>query len=193
VGKDSIRSTQTVFTGYFDVLKVDIEGVAENYTRFIIQTKRAAAILLYNTASDTVILVKQNRIAVSIAENLSQPFLEIPAGTITKNEDITEGIIREVYEETGYKITEAKKVMSVYSSPGITTEQIHIYFAQINENQRQGTGGGLADEHEHLEVLEIKVSEAIKMIQEGDITDSKTIIALQWLMLQKDSNQILPK
>jgi len=89
-------------------------------------------------------------------------------------------IRKEIEEETGYKIHDVKQIMEVYMSPGAVTERIYFFVAEYNTNMKISEGGGLNNEEEYIEVLELKFEEAYNMISSGEIVDGKTIMLLQY-------------
>ncbi len=104
---------------------------------------------------------------------LHQVFIELPAGKIDKGEDVLVTGQRELLEETGYSALHWHKLGVQHPCIGYSDEVIHIYLAQdlqLGQHQR--------DEDETLEVFEMSLSETTQMIYQGDITDSKTIVAI---------------
>jgi nudix-type nucleoside diphosphatase (YffH/AdpP family) len=89
-------------------------------------------------------------------------------------------IIRETEEETGYRLSSVEKIFQSYMSPGAVTEMLHFFIGEYQSDMKISDGGGLADEHEHIEVMEFPFSEAYQMIASGEITDAKTIMLLQY-------------
>jgi D-serine dehydratase len=69
-------------------------------------------------------------------------------------------------------------------SPGALTEKIHCFFAEYEPSMRVGAGGGLADEGEEIEVIELSIDEALAMVDDGRIVDAKTIMLLQHAALK---------
>src|SRR5690606_33123925 len=94
-------------------------------------------------------------------------------------------IKKEVEEETGYKVSNVKKVMEVYSSPGSVTEVLHYFIAEYSDAMKVSDGGGLDSEHEDIEVLELPFSEALTMIENKQIKDAKSIILLQYAQIHQ--------
>ncbi|HVK44058.1 MAG TPA: GDP-mannose pyrophosphatase, partial [Micropruina sp.] len=72
----------------------------------------------------------------------------------------------------------------VYMSPGSVTERLHFYAAPYSAASRTGAGGGVADEGEDIEVLEVPFAQALSMVEDGRIADGKTIMLLQWAALR---------
>jgi nudix-type nucleoside diphosphatase (YffH/AdpP family) len=110
--------------------------------------------------------------------------IEACAGLLDNDSPET-AIIRETEEETGYKITELKKVFTAYTSPGSVTEILHFYVAEYSDDLKINEGGGVKHEQENIEVLEIEFKKAMQMITDGNIKDAKTILLLQYLALNK--------
>src|SRR5690606_21495018 len=93
--------------------------------------------------------------------------------------------VKEVEEETGYRISNPVKVCEAYMSPGSATEIMHLFIAEFDENMKVSDGGGLENEQEDIHVLEMDFSQAWEMVQHGEIKDAKTIILMQHLKLQE--------
>jgi nudix-type nucleoside diphosphatase (YffH/AdpP family) len=92
-------------------------------------------------------------------------------------------IKRETEEETGYKISEVRKVFEAYMSPGSVTEILHFFVAEYSTAMKVNSGGGIEHEQEDIEVLEITLEQAMQMIKTGEIKDGKTIMLLQYARL----------
>ena len=92
-------------------------------------------------------------------------------------------IVLEAEEETGYRLHAVRKVFEAFMSPGSVTEKMHFFVAEYESSMRIGAGGSLADEGEDIEVLEIRIDEALAMIADGRIVDAKTIMLLQYAAL----------
>jgi nudix-type nucleoside diphosphatase (YffH/AdpP family) len=142
----------------------------------------AATLLPYNRAQRTVILVRQFRYPAFVAgyDNL---LVEAAAGLLD-NASPEERIRLEAEEETGYRLHDVHKVFEAFMSPGAVTEKIHFFVAEYEPQMRVSAGGGLADEGEEIEVLELKIDEALAMITDGRIVDAKTIMLLQHAALK---------
>jgi nudix-type nucleoside diphosphatase (YffH/AdpP family) len=144
-----------------------------------------AAILLYNTEKRTVILTRQFRMPIYDVNSGEAMSIEVCAGAIDGNDDSLETVIRETEEETGYKINDAKQVLTAYTSPGALTEKMYLYVAEYNDTMKINDGGGLESEHEEIEILEIPFKQAVNMMASGDIIDAKTIMLLQYAQINK--------
>lgn len=145
-----------------------------------------ATILLYNRESQTVVLTQQFRMPTYVNGNSTGMLIETCAGLLDKD-NAEDCIRRETEEETGYRITDVKKVFEAYMSPGSVTEILYFFVAEYHKDMKVNDGGGAEHEQENIEVLELSFSKALKMIETGEIKDGKTIMLLQYAKL----NQLL--
>lgn len=143
-----------------------------------------AAVLLYNKEQKTVVLIKQFRAPTYVNGNETGMLIEVCAGLLDGDQPEA-CVIKEAEEETGYKINSVQKVMESYMSPGAVTEIIHLFIAEYTDTMKVSEGGGVANEHEDIEVLEYAFDQALEMIDKGDIKDAKTIMLLQHLRLKE--------
>ena len=165
----------------FDYLKKD--GTLETQSREAYDRGNGAVILLYNLEKRTIILTRQFRMPTYLNGNETGMLIEACAGLI--DEDNAEDcIIKETEEETGYRISAIQKVFEAYMSPGSVTEILHFFIAEYKDSMKVGAGGGIAEEQEEIEVLEMQFEEAVKMIEDSRIKDAKTIMLLQYLQLK---------
>lgn len=183
-----ITSTEILSDFFFTLKKVKYEaeakdGFSEEVTREVYCSKNGVTALLYNTQNNTIILTKQFRLPAFLNNHPTGILIEACAGLVEENEDPQEGILREIEEETGYKINKAKKIFELYSTAGSVTEMLHYYVAEYSKDQQVSEGGGLEEEHEDIEVMEIPFEEAFIKIQNGEIRDAKTVILLQYARL----------
>ena len=109
--------------------------------------------------------------------------IEACAGLLDK-ENAEDCVRRETEEETGYKITEVQKIFEAYMSPGSVTEILYFFVAEYVKEMKVTDGGGVEHEEENIEVLELNIGEAMKMIDNGEIKDGKTIMLLQYIILK---------
>ena len=141
----------------------------------------AAVVLPYNLARRTVVLVKQFRYPAFV-NGYDDLMIEAAAGLLDDASPQTR-IRTEAEEETGYRLGAIRKIFEVFMSPGSVTEKLHFFVAEYQPDMRVGSGGGLASEGEDIEVLEVKIDDALAMIADGRIVDGKTIILLQYAAL----------
>ncbi len=156
-------------------------GEWEEQKREVFDHGNAVAVMLYHKGKKTVLLTRQFRMATYVNGNAGGDLLEVCAGLLEDGEAPETAVIREVEEETGYRITGVQKVCSAYSSPGAYTELVHYYVADYVEEQKVAEGGGLAEEGEEVTVLEMSFADALPGIENGSIIDAKTILLLYYL------------
>src|ERR1700688_1359310 len=138
----------------------------------------AVALLPYNLAQGTVVLVRQFRFAAYV--NAYDDLLIEAAAGMLDNESPEARIRAEAEEETGYRLCEIRKIFEAFMSPGAVTEKLHFFVAEYEPAMRIGSGGGIATEGEEIEVLELPIGEALAMIGDGRIVDAKTIMLLKY-------------
>ncbi len=158
------------------------DGTVKTQSREAYDRGNGAAILLFNKDSRTVVLTRQFRLPTYINGNESGMLIEACAGLLDR-ENAEECIRRETEEETGYRIREVRKVYEAYMSPGSVTEILHFFIAEYSKDMKLGEGGGLEQEEENIEVLELGFDEAMRMTANGEIRDAKTIMLLQYLKI----------
>jgi nudix-type nucleoside diphosphatase (YffH/AdpP family) len=157
------------------------DGAWQRMTRDVFDRGNAAAILPYNLDRRTVVLVRQFRLPTYLNGH-DDLLIEAVAGLL--DDAAPEDRIRaEAEEESGYRLHHVQKVFEAFMSPGAVTERIHFFVAEYEPEMRVGHGGGLADEGEDIEVLELAFDEALAMIDDGRIVDAKTIMLLQYAAL----------
>jgi GDP-mannose pyrophosphatase NudK len=159
------------------------DGIWQTQTREAYDRGNGATILLYNIESKTVILTRQFRLPTYINGNVGGMLIEACAGLLDKN-NAEDCIRKETEEETGYKISSVKKIFESYMSPGSVTEIVHFFIAAYDKSMRMSNGGGLEEEQEQIEVLELDFDTAYDMIKSSEIKDGKTIMLLQYLKIE---------
>jgi GDP-mannose pyrophosphatase NudK len=183
-----IEKTEILSDNWYTLKKITFniqkkDGTAESQSREAYDRGNGAVILLYNTISKTIILTKQFRMPTYINGNSTGMLIEACAGLLD-NDNPEECIKRETEEETGYKISKVEKIFEAYMSPGSVTEILHFFIAEYSSEMKITNGGGLEDEGEDIEVLEIDFQKALGMIDSGEIKDAKTIMLIQHLRIK---------
>ncbi len=164
----------------YDYVKKD--GSKQTQSREAYDRGNGATILLYNLEQSTIILTRQFRLPTFINGNHSGLLIEACAGLLDKDNP-EDCIRRETEEETGYKVTDIRKIFEAYMSPGSVTEILYFFIAAYSKEMKVTDGGGVAHEEENIEVLEMNFDTALKMMNNGEIKDAKTIMLLQYLQL----------
>ena len=156
-------------------------GEWQTQKREVFDRGHAATLLPYNLASRTVVLARQFRLPAYLAGH-DDLMIEAAAGMLD-DETPEKRILAEAEEEIGYRLHDVRKVFEVFMSPGSVTEKIHFFVAEYDAAMRIGDGGGLVEEGEDIEVLELSIDAALEMIADGRIVDAKTIMLLQYAAL----------
>ncbi len=184
VGETTLSDGWTRLSSY-ELDYTDREGEVHRVKREIFHRTPAACILLHDRKRDVVVLVKQFRLPAYLTDEPAW-MLEVPAGLLDGDHP-EDAIRREAMEETGYQVREARYLFKALMSPGSVTEIVHFFHASIDLSDRIGDGGGVAEEHEDIVIQELPLDDAVAMIESGEIIDAKTIMLLQWAMLNRDS------
>lgn len=189
-----IVAKERLHDGFFKIDRYSVThklfngGETEVFKREIFERGQASAVLLYDPVKEVIILTEQYRVGAAFDGETSPWLLEVVAGMIEEGEE-PEGVARrEAEEEAGAIITDLIPITSYWSSPGGTSEKVHLYCAVVDSTEIGGIHG-LQDEQEDILVRIIPFSQAYAAIATGEINNAATIIALQWLKLNKDKGE----
>ena len=160
---------QVIYSGKKVKLELHHLEDDETQTRYIreVVVHPGAVVVMGILPDGQIILIRTRRYAVG------QILVELPAGTLERNEDPINCAGRELLEETGYLAGRLKPIGSFYASPGILTEKMYAFVAYDLEKQQQAL-----EEGEEIEVESATLDDAIDMIRRGEIHDGKTVAAL---------------
>lgn len=159
--------------GFLKVWETQMENdKGESFTREVMYRPDAVAAVVVNSLTQKVILVSQYR------PGSESELVELVAGTIEKGQSPEETIIREIQEETGYETDSVELIETFYVSPGANTEKIYLFLCIVSK--KTGEGGGLAEEHEDIRIIETPMNDFVN----GSYQDAKTIIGALWLKKQ---------
>jgi len=154
-------------------------GEVIRHKREVYDRGNGATILLYSPVKQTVVMIRQFRVATWVNGNPDGRLIETCAGLL--DDDEPEVCIRkEAIEETGFEVGKVTKLFELYMSPGGVTELIHFFIAEYTDAQRANAGGGVEDED--IDVLEMPFTEALAKVKTGEIRDGKSVILLQYLL-----------
>jgi nudix-type nucleoside diphosphatase (YffH/AdpP family) len=151
--------------------------------REIYDRRDAIAVLPFDPARRTALLVRLFR-ASPLYRGLEADLTEACAGLIDPGETDEETARREALEEMGVVLTGLDPLGRVWSSPGASTERISLFLAEASFDGR-GAGGGLAEEHEDIAVLEVPLPELAAMADRGEVEDLKLLALIQTLRLRR--------
>jgi len=179
-----ITHVDTIYAGHSRLLLATIAlPDGQTYRREIEDHGRAVCVLPYDPVRRTAILVRQFRAPAAYADGQLHT-LEAVAGTV-ENEAPEVCAYRETLEEAGLRLAALEHVTTAWSMPGISTEQMDLYLAVYSEADRVGIGGGVADEHEGITVIELLLAELAAMADAGQLMDMKTLAVVQTLRLRR--------
>jgi len=182
-----LREQRTLSDDWYTLRKITFDfqrknGTWETQSREAYDRGNGATVLLHNPATDHVVLTRQFRLPTYVNGNPTGLLIEACAGLLD-DEHPDDAIRREVQEETGYQLAAVERVLEAYMSPGSVTERLFFYLAEYSAATERQAGGGV--EEEEIEVLEMPLAEALRLVTTGEIQDGKTIILLQHLRLRQ--------
>lgn len=179
-----IVSLETAYRGWnaLYVAMVQLEDGAL-IKRVIEDHGPAASVLAYDPARKCALLVRQLRVPILHASGQTSVLEAIAGGT--DGGGAREAAEREAMEEAGVRLSALDHIADVWSMPGVSTERIALYLAEYGAADRIAAGGGLDEEHENIEVVEMPLAGLAAMARRGAIDDLKTLALLQALMLRR--------
>lgn len=165
---ETVISSEEIYKGRIVHLHVDTVRLADGKEAKREIVSHGGAVCIVPLMEDgTVLLVKQFRLAAG------KVLLEVPAGTLEKDEDPDACALRELEEETGYKAANLRLLFTTFLAPGYSTELIHAYLATgLTKTQTN------FDEGEDLELITMPLEEAEHLVLSGQVQDAKTIASL---------------
>jgi ADP-ribose pyrophosphatase len=184
-----ILSKETIYQGFFKMVKYTFKhklfegGWSGAVVREVFERGHAVAVLPYDPVLDEFVMIEQVRIG-AIPTSSSPWLLEVVAGIIDEGETPEDVCLREAKEEAGLDIKKLHKALSYLSSPGGTTERLHIYIGLVDASDAEGVHG-LEYESEDILVHRVPSSVALDWINEGKIDNAASLIALQWFAMNK--------
>ncbi|MEJ7558005.1 MAG: NUDIX domain-containing protein [Pedobacter sp.] len=138
----------------------------------------AVSVLLADPEKEVFLLTKQFRMPTYLNGNETGYLVETCAGLIDEGEQPEEAALREVMEETGFEVTNLQKVAAIYTSAGAITELLHLFIANYASSGKHEEGGGLEEEGEEIELVELSFEQAREQLKAGTINDAKTLLLL---------------
>ena len=180
---------EVLFQGYFRVDRLHVQHERFDGTQSPVFTREifhrsplVTGVLLFDPQPDKVMLVEQFR-AGPAASGAPHPWLmEIVLGMVDADETPEQAARREVLEEAGCEVQDLLPITSYYSSPGGTSEYIHLFAGRVTAPAEGGVFG-LADENEDIRVHVMDAARAISLVYANKIQDAQTLIALQWFAM----------
>lgn len=167
------------------IKKATIYDGKEEFSRLKVAREDAACVFIYNEEKDAVVLIKQFR--YPIADKVRGPVYEIVAGKLDEGEEPVGAALREAEEECGYRVQPAniKLLASFFVSPGYTSERFFLYYATVKSRDKAGKGGGLENEHEHIDIIEMPSKDFLALAEENRLEDGKTLMAALYFKMKR--------
>jgi ADP-ribose pyrophosphatase len=178
--EEQVVGSEIVHRGRYLEFRIDTIERADGThgTRDVVGHPGAVAVLALD-ATGHLLLVRQWRIPARRA------LLEIPAGTLDVEDGVTEdpelAVRRELEEETGHRAASWRKLATFWTAPGFASELMHLYLATGLDGVADDDDRLAPDEDERLELSRVTVDEALGLVDEGEISDAKTILGILWL------------
>ncbi|WP_250503433.1 MULTISPECIES: NUDIX domain-containing protein [unclassified Caballeronia] len=187
-----ILKTEVLSDDWYVLRKVTFDfqrrdGVWQRQSRETYDRGNGATILLRDRKTGNVLLTRQFRMPAFVNGHDGM-LIESPGGLL---DDATpeERIRAEVEEETGYRVHRVEKIFEAFMSPGSVTEKLYFYVGDYDSSMRVSDGGGVEEEGEEIETIEVPLQTAMQMIERGEIMDGKTIMLLQYAALAARSGE----
>ena len=181
---------EACFRGFYQLDRLHLRhrlfagGMGKLINRELFVRHDAVCVLPYDPQRDCVVLIEQFRVG-ALDKSVNPWLIELVAGLIDKDEQPEEVARREAVEEAGLELAELWPLTQYYPSPGGSDERVHLYVGRCDS---RGAGGvhGLEEEGEDIRVLVWSLDEALAALGDGRIDNAASIIALQWLALNRD-------
>jgi nudix-type nucleoside diphosphatase (YffH/AdpP family) len=184
-----IRSVETLSDQHFPFRLYSFayrrrDGARQELRREVYVIGASAVVLPFDPRRATVLLTRQFRLPAQVNGDAPR-LIEACAGNVEEGDDAAETARKEAEQELGCGLRDLREVFALYMSPGVTAEKLRFFTAEYDPEGRAGAGGGLREEGEDIEVLEMPLAEAWAMVGRGEIVDAKTVLLLQHLLLTR--------
>jgi len=181
-----IAAIRTLFDDRFRIVEAELRyplpnsGLSPTVRRLSFERGDSAAAVVHDADRDMVLLARQFRFP-TLQKGPGWP-VEVVAGMIAAGETPEDCIRREIVEEIGYRVESLRHISTFYSSPGGSSERIHLFHARVEAHSRVAAGGGSPQEHEDIELVEIPVADIPDLLACNKIEDAKTLVGLYWFL-----------
>lgn len=184
--KVEVKAVRTLFDDFFRIDQAELryelaDGRMSDFSRRLsFERGDSAAAVVVNESSAMAVLARQFRFP-TLAKGPGW-MLELVAGTVEAHESPEQCIHREIIEEYGYETLTIRWLCTFYTTPGGSSERIHLFQAVVAATTRTGDAGGNSSEQEDIELVEVPFSEVPELLAGGEVVDAKTLIGLNWLV-----------
>ncbi|AOE63532.1 NUDIX domain-containing protein [Pseudomonas corrugata] len=185
-----IVTRDSCYQGFYKLERVQLRhelfagGMSREISRELFVRHDAVCVLPYDPQRDEVVLIEQFRVG-AMGKTPNPWLVELVAGLIDKDEQPEEVAHREAQEEAGLDFAALWPMTKYFPSPGGSNEFVHLYLGRCDST---GAGGlhGLLEEAEDIRVKTWAFEDALQAVRDGRICNAASIIALQWLALNRD-------
>ncbi|HMG16359.1 MAG TPA: NUDIX hydrolase [Saprospiraceae bacterium] len=183
-----ILKKELVYKGFNKLTKFEFEIDSFDGSRLkketeVLERGDSYSIVIYEKDTDTLLFTEQFRMPV--AQNMNGWMLEMVAGRVEGSDNPEDTIKREALEEIGYLIDKIELIAKFYVSPGVSNERIFLYYSEVNTTDMKEKGGGLKEENEDIKLIKCPVKDIKKMLAGNNIWDAKSIVGMQWFIMNK--------
>ena len=173
-----IQSSEIAYRGWLRVLKATMRDDAGNtFQREIEDHGDGVAVLPYDPDRRVALVVRLPRAPV-LWKGQTDLLIEAPAGLLDVGEEPAAGARREAFEEAGVELGSLESVGLIFTMPGVSSEQMHLFLGAYAATERTAAGGGLAEENENITVEEWPLAELARLADAGALTDMRTLTLL---------------
>lgn len=188
-----LLAVEVLSNHWYTLRKVTLElrrrdGQWQRQVREAYDRGNGAVVLLHDPRRGMVVLTRQFRLPTFLNGNVQGQLIEACAGLLDGDDPET-CVRREAEEEKGFRVRTPRKVFEAYMSPGSVTEKLHFFVADYEPADRIREGGGMEEEGEDIEVIEMPLDEALAGIRTGHIQDGKSVMLLQHVALERLQHQ----
>ena len=189
--KVDIKSKRLVFDDFFKVEEATLRYQRFDGTMSATVSRRnfvrgdSVAAIVFNADTEHVILV--NQFKYPTYDKGPGWISEVVAGILEEGESSEEAIRRELIEEIGYRPRRLRHISTFYVSPGGTSERIILFYAEVTNEDRIGSGGGVEAEGENIRLVELSLRDLRCALESNDIVDAKTLVGALWLLQENKS------
>lgn len=184
-----IERRESGYEGFFRLDRIHVRhdlyaGGSTKIVRECFERGDAAAVIPYDPVLDEIVMIEQFRVG-GIANPDGPWMIEVVAGIVEVGETPLAVVRREAIEESGCRVSSVELISEFVLSPGGCSERIFLYCGRVDASKAGGIHG-LVEEGEDIRVLRVGFDQSMRWLSEGKVNSAISIIALQWLALNRD-------
>ena len=182
-----VTNKKNLYDGFFKMNEVSLKykkydgSWSNEIKRELFSGAQVSAVLPYDPIKKEIVLIQQFRPG-TISRNTNNYLKEIVAGIIDPGESPEIAAKRECLEETGYKIKKLTSIQGYYPAPGSSESFYHLFLGEVDSKNGKKIMG-LDTENEDILVESFNINQVKKMMQNGELLNGLSLIAIQWFFL----------